>query len=170
MPKALVTYVRCIDSVNVWLGKILPYFVLVLIGILLIEGISRYIFHTPTDWSIELSLFVIGTAFLLGGAYVLSRREHVRMDTFYNRWSVRRRAIADLATSVFAITYLTVFIFGGILDVGFALRFSQCTWSLWGPPTAPIKIIVTIGATLLLLQVVALCIRDLSIVRGKPIK
>ena len=170
MPKALVTYVRCIESVNVWLGKILPYFVLVLIGILLIEGISRYIFHTPTDWSIELSLFVIGTAFLLGGAYVLLRDEHVRMDMLYNRWSVRRRAIADLATFPLLFAYFIVIIVGGMNSLSFTLRLDQHFPSAWGPHMAPIKIIIMIAASLILLQGVAFFIRDLSVVRGKPIK
>ena len=170
MPKALVTYVRCIESVNAWLGKILPYFILVLIGILSIEGISRYIFHTPTEWSIELSLFVVGTTFLLGGAYVVSRREHIRMDILYNRWSVRRRAIADLATFPLLFAFFIVLIVGGIGSVAFTLRSDQHFSGAWGPPMAPIKIIIMIAASLILLQGIAIFIRDLSIVRGKPIK
>lgn len=170
MPKVLVIYVRHIESMSAWLGKILSGGIFVLIGILLVEAVSRYVFNAPTTWSIEMAQFTLGTYFLLGGAYVLSRRQHIRMDAFYSRWSMRRRATTDLATFAIFAVYLIVLIQSGIDNAAFSLQFSQHSSSEWGPPLAPIKIILTVGACLLFFQGVALLIRDLAIVRGKPLE
>lgn len=170
MPKALVIYVQSIQSMNTHLGKILKFGVVVLVGILLIEAISRYGFNTPTVWSIELSEFIFGFYFFIAGGYVLLREGHVKMDAFYSRWSPKTRAIADLATFPLLAVYLIVFVWGGISSAEEALRFGQHTPSIWGPPLAPIKIIMVVGAVLLLLQGVAFLIRDLSIIfRGRDV-
>ena len=169
MPKALVSYVHYIESFNTRLGKILSNLVFLLIGILLFEAVSRYIFNAPTKWSVELATFVFGTYFIIGGAYVLLRGGHVNMDILYNRWSPKTRAIVNLATFSLIAVYLVVFVVGGIHSAGFALMFGQRSASMWEPPLAPIRIITTVGAGLLLLQGVAFFIRDLSIARGKPI-
>lgn len=169
MSKALLSYVHYIELFNIRLGKILGSLVFVLIGILLFEAVSRYIFNAPTGWSVELSAFVFGTYFILGGGYVLLRGGHVNMDILYNRWSPKTRAIVNLATFSLIAAYLVVFMVGGIENVSYSLKWGQHSASMWAPPLAPIKIITTVGAGLLLLQGVAFFIRDLSIARGKPI-
>jgi TRAP-type mannitol/chloroaromatic compound transport system permease small subunit len=169
MPKVLVSYVHYIEAFNIRLGKVLGWSVIVLIGILSIEAVSRYILHSPTEWSLELATFVFGTYFILGGAYVLLRGAHVNLDLLYNRWSPKTRAIADLATFSLLAVYVCIFVWGGIENVSYSLALGQHSSSAWGPPLAPMKIITVVGAGLLFLQGVALFIRDLSIVKGKPI-
>ena len=169
MPKALVSYVRYIESLSERLGKTVKYGILVLLFILIYEGASRYVFNIPTPWSLELSLFVFGTYCVLGSGYTLFRGSHIRMDVFYVRWSARRRAIVDVATfSLFGV-YLIVFIIGGIGNTAYSIGIAQHSCTQWAPPLSPIKIIMVVGAVLLLLQRVASFIRDLSVVRRKPI-
>lgn len=169
MPKILVRYVRCIESLNALTGRMLTGGIFVLIGILLIEIVSRYVFNAPPKWSIELSLFVLGFYFCIGAGYTLLTGAHIRMDALYGRWTPKRKAIADVATFGLLAVYLIVFIVGGIEDAAYALEYTQRTRSMWGPPLAPIKIILTVGATLLLLQGIALFIRDLATICGKEI-
>ncbi len=167
MPKALVAYVRYIESMNNWLGKAVGGLVFALIGILLFETISRYVFNNPTVWSLELGAFIWGFYFLIGGGWVLLREGHVRMDALSHKWSPRRRAIFDLATFALMVIYLVTFILGGIDGALYSLGVGEGSFSKWNPPLAPIKITVVIGAVLLLLQGIAFLIRDLSILRGK---
>jgi TRAP-type mannitol/chloroaromatic compound transport system permease small subunit len=169
MPKVLASYVRYIESFNMRLGKVLGWFVLVLISILVIEGISRYIFNNPTKWSLELSAMVFGTYFIIGGAYVLLRGGHVNMDVLYNRWSPKTRAIVNLATFSLLAVYLITFIWGGIENVSYSLALGQRSSSAWAPLLAPSKIITVVGVVLLFLQGVAFFIRDIYIAKGKPI-
>ena len=171
MPKTVVSYVRHVESMNVWLGKILSVGgILGLLGIMLVEIVGRYIFNRPFPWTIELSMFVMGTYFLFCGGYILLRGGHVRMDALYSRWSPRRRAIADLATFSCLAIYLAVFLWGGIDQIAYSLEFNIHSHSMWGPPTAPIQIIIVVGVVLLFVEGIVFFIRDLSILRGKPIE
>ena len=91
------------------------------------------------------------------------------MDSFYNRWSPKKRAVADLATFSLLALYIVVYLMGGIPNAMRAVRVGERSMTMWGPPLAPIKIILVVGAVILLLQGIACFIRDISIVRGKPI-
>lgn len=171
MPKAVVAYVKAIESVMLRIGKGLSIGgILTLVFILLFETISRFGFNKPTEWSIELATFVMGTYFFIGGGYVLLTGGHVRMDVLYSRWSPRKRAIVDLATFPLVGVWLIVFLIGGIRNVEFSLSLGQTSHTPWSPPLAPIKIIMVAGIVLILLQVIALFFRDISIVRKQPIQ
>ena len=169
MPKLLVNYVRYVDAMNNRLGRGLKYGVLVLVGILVIEGVSRYIFNRPTAWSIELAEFTLGAYFLLAGGYCLLHDRHVRMDALYNRLSLKTQAILEAVTFSLLAIYLGVWLLGGYYNIRFAFEMNQHYASTWGPHLGPIKIIIEVGAFLLLLQGVAILIRNVSFIRGKPI-
>lgn len=170
MPKALVDYVRYIGWFNTRVGKIIEYGIFVIIGIMLIETVSRTIFNSPTEWSIELGKYILATYFVVGAGYILLCEGHVRMDALSRRWSAKRRAIFDLATFFTAIVYLTVLLRGGIDRTLYTLRFNQHAQTAWGSPLLPVRVIIVVGFSLLLLQAIALFIRDISIVKGKPIQ
>ena len=170
MPRALVSYVRYIGWFNTRVGKIMEYSIFVMLALMLIETVSRTIFNAPTEWSIELGKYVLGTYFTIGSAYILLCERHVRMDALYSRWSAKRRATFDLATFFAGIVFLIVLLRGSIEAALYSLRYSQHTTSAWASPLSPIRIIFVVGVSLLLLQMIALFIRDISIVKGKPIQ
>ena len=169
MPKILVRYIQWVESTNRWLGKVLCYGLPIIIFIALFESISRYGFNSPTPWAVEVTAFVMGAMFLLGGGYTLLSREHIKMDALYSRWSPRRRAVVDIATFSLLAIYLTIIIVGGIPNAAFSLKFDQHSPSIWGPPLAPIKIIIMVGTGILLSQGIAILIRDVAMLRGKSI-
>ena len=170
MPRALVSYVRYISWFSTRAGKIMEYGIFVMLAIMLIETVLRTIFNSPTEWSIELGKYVLGTYFTIGSAYILLCERHVRMDALYSRWSAKRRATFDLATFFTGIVFLIVLLRSSIDAALFSLKFSQHSQTAWAAPLSPIRIIFVVGISLLLLQMIALFIRDLSVVRGKPIQ
>lgn len=169
MPELAVKYVRCINSVNMRVASLLQYGVFALVGVLLFEGFSRYFFNAPRVWSIELATFIMGTYFLVAGGYTLLREAHVRMDVLYSKWTPKRRAILDLVTFPLVGIYLSVCIFGGIRNIEYSLRVNQHSITMWSPPLAPIKVIITVACVLLFAQVISFVIRDIAILRGRPI-
>lgn len=169
MPKIVKSYVRFMDALNQRVGNVVRFGVLAMIGILLLETVSRTIFNAPRVWTVETAQFVMAAYYILGGGCALLMGGHVRMDLLYERWSAKTRAIADAITASIGIAYIVVFTLGGINSVIYALRHGQVTYSPWGPPLAPIKIIFVCGATLMLLQIIAHFFKDVAIARGKPI-
>jgi TRAP-type mannitol/chloroaromatic compound transport system permease small subunit len=169
MPKAVTTYVRYVDAVNRVIGRIVMYLIFAMIGILLFSSGSRTFFDTSHIWVVETAQFMLAAYYLLGGAYSMQLDSHVRMDLAYSRWSPETRALVDAVTIGFLIFYLMFLLFGGISSTQYALEYGQKNYSSWAPPLSPIKIIMTIGIALMLLQAVATFFKDLAQARGKPL-
>ena len=169
MPKAVIIYVRYIDAVNKAVGKFSMYLIFVMMGVLLFESIFRTIFNQPHIWVVEIAQFTMAAYYLLGGGYSMILKGHVRMDLLYGRWSATRQAMTDVITIFFLIFYLVFLLYGGISSIEYAVTYGQVNYTPWAPPLAPIKIIMTIGILLMLLQTIATLFKDLAMVRGEKI-
>ena len=166
MPRPIILYVRAVEAINRIVGRIVMLLIFVMIGVLLYSSISRTAFNLPLVWVVELSQFMLVAYFLLGGAYSMQLGAHVRMDLFYDKLAPRKRAFTDSITAFCLIFYLVVLLMGGISSTSYALEYGQKNYSSWAPPLAPIKIIMTVGIVLMLLQAVAILIKDIARVRG----
>jgi TRAP-type mannitol/chloroaromatic compound transport system permease small subunit len=144
------------------------YLILLLMGMLLLASISRGFFDVSYIWSVEMAQFVLAAYYLLGGGYSMQLDGHVRMDLLYSRWSPRKQALADALTSGFLLFYLVCLLIGGISGTLYAIAYGQKNYSSWAPPLTPIKIIMTIGIALMLLQVIAVFFKDVAKARGEP--
>lgn len=169
MPKAIKLYVRYVDAINRTVGRFTMYLIFLMMGILLFATISRSLFDTPYSWVMEMAQFTMAAYYLLGGGYTLQQDAHVRMDLMYERWPVKKRAFVDSITAFCLIFYLIVLLYGGYSSTEYALQYGQKNYSSWAPPMAPIKIIMTLGIFLMLLQATAIFFRDLATARGKSI-
>jgi TRAP-type mannitol/chloroaromatic compound transport system permease small subunit len=77
--------------------------------------------------------------------------------------------MTDAITAFFLIFYLVFLLYGGISSIEYAVRYGQVNYTPWAPPLAPIKIIMTIGIVLMLLQTIATFFKDLAKTRGEKI-
>ncbi|MEM9255564.1 MAG: TRAP transporter small permease subunit [Pseudomonadota bacterium] len=166
MPKAIVIFVRTVDLINRTVGKATMYLIFVMMGILLYSSISRTFFDGSDLWIVEMAQFTMAAFYLLGGGYSMQQNAHVRVDVFYSRWSPRKRAFSDSITAFCLVFYLILLLYGAISSTQYALEYNQKNYSAWGPPLAPIKIIMTVGITLMLLQAIATFFKDLARARG----
>ena len=170
MRKAMATYVRWVDAVNRRIGRAVMYLIFVMIGVLIWSSISRSVFNMPLSWVVEMSQFMLAAYYLLGGGYSMQMGDHVRMDLFYSSWSERKRAWVDAITVLCLIFYLVVLLQGGISSTQYAIQYGQKNYTAWAPPLAPIKIIMTFGILMMLLQAVAMLFRDIATIRGETIR
>ena len=145
------------------------YLIFVMMGLLLLSSISRGFFDISYIWSVEMAQFMLTAYYILGGGYSMQIDAHVRMDLFYSRWSPRTQALADALTSGFLLFYIVFLLTGGISGTLYAIEYNQKNYSSWAPPLAPIKIIMCIGITLMLLQIIAVFFKDVAKARGKPL-
>ena len=168
MPKAVISYVRYVDATSRIVGKFAMYLIFAMMGILLFSSISRIV-HVPYIWVVEMAQFTMAAYYLLGGGYSMILDAHVRVDIFYGRWSLKKRAFTDSITAFCLVFYLVFLLVGGISSTQYAIEYNQKNYSSWAPPLAPIKIIMTIGILLMLLQAIAMFFKDLARVRGEEI-
>lgn len=169
MPKAAVLFVRYVDALNYRVGRVAMYLFFVMGAILLASTASRLALGVPINWALEMSQFLLSAYYLLGGAYALQLDQHVRMDLFYGRLSARKRAVTDAVTILFVIFYLSVLFGGGLSSTHYAIVYNQKNYTAWSPPLWPIKVVMTAGVFLMLLQLVSTFVKDVAIARGKPI-
>jgi TRAP-type mannitol/chloroaromatic compound transport system permease small subunit len=170
MPDVVKRFVRTVDAVNYRVGRFAMYLFLALAAVLLYATLSRVIAGVPVNWAIEMSQFLLSAYYLLGGAYTMQLDSHVRMDLLYTRLSPRGRAATDAITILCVIFYLVVLTAGGISATNYAIVFKQQNYSSWAPLLWPIKVIMTIGIFLMLLQTISIFLKDVAAARGMPIE
>lgn len=142
------------------------YLIFAMIGVLLYSALSRTFLDTPLIWAVETAQMLMAAYYLLGGAYSLQLNSHVRMDLLYGRWSPKGKAIVDFITALFVLFYLSILLYGAVSSTQYALEYNQKNYSVWGPPMAPIKIVMTFGIAVMLLQVTAVFFKDLAAAMG----
>ncbi len=94
---------------------------------------------------------------------------HVRMDLLYGQWSDRTKAAFDAITVLFLLFYLGVLLYGGFSSTQYALQYGETSYSSWSPYMAPIKIIMTFGIFLMLLQALAGLFKDVARLKGEEL-
>lgn len=169
MPKAIRLYVRYVEALNRVVGRATMYLMFVMIGVLLTSSVARSILDLQLLWVVEMAQMTMAAYYLLGGAYSMQIDGHVRMDLLYCRWTVKRMAFMDTITSAGLLFYIVVLFYGAISSTQYAIKYGQVNYSAWAPPMAPIKIVMTIGIGLMLLQVIATFFRDLATARGEQL-
>lgn len=190
MPKAIRLYVRYVEAVNWVVGRFAMYMIFAMLALLLypplkklcllavelLFGTSSGVYETvspylyPPIWSLEMAQFAMAAYYLLGGGYSMQLDAHVRMDLVYGRLPARRKGFTDSLTAFCLVAYLVMLLYGGLSSTGYALHYGETSYSSWSPYMAPIKIIMTAGIVLMLLQAVATFFRDLARARGMTIE
>ncbi|MBO6603085.1 MULTISPECIES: TRAP transporter small permease subunit [Rhodophyticola] len=195
MPRIILAYIRAIDGMNRFIGRIAMYLIFVLAGILLWSSISKT-FFTPVHWTLETAQFVMVAYYVLGGPYSVQLGANVRMDLFYGNWSLRTKAWVDAFTVMFLIFYLGVLFTGAVSSTAYSLGyfgtepfgffrdllvafvtggpgaaaemlgFLERSPTAWRPYLWPIKVTLCIGVFLMLLQALAEFFRDIGRIRG----
>jgi TRAP-type mannitol/chloroaromatic compound transport system permease small subunit len=162
MPRPVRLYVRYVDATNRVLGNVVMYLALVMLGVLLLGSVTRYVFNVPLVWIVEMAQFIMAAYYILGGGYAMQLDAHVRMDVWYERWKPRTRAFVDSITVFCLVFYLGIMIYGGFSSSAYSLKYDQTNYSAWAPPMAPIKIIMTVGLVLMLLQAFSILFKDIA--------
>ena len=169
MPKIIVNYVRVVDFLSTKVGRLAMYMIFVMIGVLLLDAVRRNVIRLPLHWCIEMAQFTMAAYYIVGGPYSMQLDSHVRMDLLYSRFSERNKARLDCFTALFLVIYLVVLLIGAISSTRYAIEYDQRKFSMWNPSLVPIKIIMSCGIALMLLQAVSTFFKDLAKARGVEI-
>ncbi len=155
MTDAMKTYVRIVDRMNRWIGRIVMYGIFVMMGILLWSSISKT-FFLPSLWTLEMAQFAMVAYYILGGPYAVQMGSNVRMDLLYSELSDRRKAQIDAITVLFLIVYLGFMLWGGWDSLMYSFQYGgERSPTAWRPYLWPIKTIMVTGIFLMLLQAIS---------------
>lgn len=166
MPPFVNGYIRFVDAVNYRVGRAVMYGIFVMVAILLWSSISKA-FFLPSLWTLEAAQFAMVAYYILGGPYSIQLDANVRMDLFYGNWSVRKKAWFDVFTIFFLIFFLGVLLYGAYDSTSYAIQYGERSPSAWRPYMWPIKVVMCIGFSLMLLQAISELFKDIARIRGE---
>jgi len=154
-----------IDSISEWTGRIFSWTVVVLTVLVVLEVVMRRLLNRPTIWNFEVTIQLYAFFFMIVAAYALYHRSHVAVDILYQKFSRKTQAILDVITyCLFFFPFLIVLLYEGTKFAANSWAVKEKSWSVFAPPLYPIKTVIPLMALLLLLQGLAVFIRQLHVV------
>ena len=169
MPSFIKQYVKFVDKINYRIGRVAMFIIFIMVGVMFYSAITKAFFR-PALWTYEFSQFLMVAYFLVGGAYSIQLKGHVRMDLIYGNWSERTKSRWDSVTSLVMIAYLVLLLYGSVDSTIYAISYGERSYSIWRPYMWPIKVIMTFGIFLMLLQAIAQFFKDISGAKGELLK
>lgn len=156
-PSRLLRIAHALDPVAIWTGKLVAWLIIPMVLALCYEVVARYAFDAPTLWAYDMTFMLYGSFFMLGAAYTLQCKGHIRTDSLYSGWSPRTQGIVD------AVCYLVMFLPFAAVFFWFGWGYFYKAFSTgerfvsspWMPITWPFKSTMPLAGLLLLIQGIA---------------
>jgi TRAP-type C4-dicarboxylate transport system permease small subunit len=114
-PRALLPWVQ-------WLADLLhlacSFFFLPLMTIVVcLDVIGRYIFNSPLSWASDLITITLLAAFMSGIPICTAQDGNIRVETFYEDYSEKKRAMVDILGSLAGLFFMGLLAFRGFSDI-----------------------------------------------------
>jgi len=157
-------FVRFVDKLNDLVGIFAAWLVIPLMLVVLFEVTARRFFNAPTIWAYDTLWMLYSMNFLLGGAFTLLHKGHIRIDIVQDTFSPRVKLIFD------TLIYGIVFFIPCVVLTWSSANYAWESWSMgenlsttsWIFPAGPIKSILPLAFFLLGLQSVGEIVRNLN--------
>ena len=151
---AIPALTRAIDRFALWCGRAVSWLIVPMVLSLVYEVVARYFFNLPTVWAYDMTFILYGTFFMLGSAYTLMKKGHIRTDSLYAAWSPRRQGLTD------AICYLVFFFPSIVVFTWLGWEFfwksfeqgERFVTSPWMASAWPLKFMIPLAGALLVIQ------------------
>ena len=156
-----------IDSISTWVGKIGAWSVLVIMALVVFEVVSRRVFNAPTIWTFETITMVYGFHFMMVAAYGLLHKAMVSIDSFYEKFTLRKRAILDIVS--YLVLYFPFVIGIFIVSIDFTSRswaMKETSQSLFAAPVYLYKTLIPVVFGLLILQGISEVLKQVIILKS----
>jgi len=156
-------FIRAIDKISEWTGAFSAWLVIPLMLVVIYEVVRRHFFNAPTGWGYDTCWMLFAAQFLIGGAFTLLRKGHIRIDIIYGILSERVKLIYDTIINIVIIfPPMILFSWAGVFFAADAwMSGEKLSTTNWFFPAGPSKSLIPIGFFLLALQCLAEIIRNI---------
>ncbi len=143
-----------LDTWTEWTGWLVALLLVPLILTVVAEVFARYFVGRSLIWSYDLIYMLYGSLFMLGAAYTLLHKGHIRSDFIYVKLPVRWQGFIDsVAYLGFFFPVIVLLLIYGYDNFQNALRLNERSiYSAWRPVLYPFRAMIPLAAALLLLQ------------------
>jgi TRAP-type mannitol/chloroaromatic compound transport system permease small subunit len=154
---------RAIDLTTEWTARLISWLCVALVLVLTYDVVMRYVFGGATIWAYETAVMLGAAIYVMGWAYIESKREHIRIDVLFMRLPSRAQLVIDIIGNlVFLLPLLVVMINTSVFYMLRAWRIHETlAETFWYPPAGPFKTMLVVGLFLFALQSAVQVIRNL---------
>jgi TRAP-type C4-dicarboxylate transport system permease small subunit len=153
-PRALLPLARALAAAN---RVMVGFGMLALLAASLVltsSVVTRYLFKASTDWQDETAVFLLVGATFLCGAFVQSIRGHVGIEAVSTLLSKRADAMRRILVDLLCLAFCAMFAWKSWTLLHEAWVDKQTTSSSWAPPLWIPYLLMSVGMTLLALQLI----------------
>lgn len=157
---------RALEWFSHQIGWISGGLVLIMMVAVIREVVGRYLFANPSDWSLELSCYLVVAMGYLSAAFTELKGRHIRIDILYDRMKGKTKLVADIIIAAVGLLWSSVLVWQGGLMAFHSLATNARSETIMEWPLFPAQVMVPMGASLLCLVLIAKIIRGVySLVR-----
>jgi TRAP-type C4-dicarboxylate transport system permease small subunit len=149
------------DMISRLISRVAMFLTVIIVGIMCFEIVSRYFFFRPTLWVNEMSLWLGGMIYLLGGLYVMQQRAHIRIFILYDMVPRNVQRVFDVISTLLICCFAAAVVWGGYGEAVQKLMRWERFGTAWDPPIpATMKPLILITVVLIAMQAVSNLIND----------
>lgn len=170
--RLLLSFARNIDRLNDAVYAAIRWLTLAMIVVGALNALARYLTRytgvslSSNAW-FDLQWYMFSLIFLLGAAYGLNRDVHVRVDVMYSRAAPRVKAWIDIVgTLLFIVPFSVMMLVTSWPAVRNSWAVREASPDPGGLARYPIKTLLLVCFTLLLLQALSQVIKRAAQLRG----
>ena len=165
-PRALLPLARALAAANRVMVGFGMVALLAASLVLTSSVVTRYLFKASTDWQDETAVFLLVGATFLCGAFVQSIRGHVGIEAVSTLLSKRADAMRRILVDVLCLAFCALFAWKSWTLLHEAWVDKQTTSSSWAPPLWIPYLLMSLGMTLLSLQLIIHVAASINRARG----
>jgi TRAP-type mannitol/chloroaromatic compound transport system permease small subunit len=171
--RLLLKFARSMDQLTERLGALAALLVILVVVVGFYNVVTRYLgryigMQLASNSYIELQEHLFSAIFLLSFPYILKHHINVRVDFFYSRWPIQRRALVDfLGTLLVLLPLCATGIFVTWNPLMRVWRNAETSGDPGGILQGPVRTLLFASFILLALQSIAQLIKYAAAIRGQ---
>lgn len=167
---------RRITAVIGWLSSIslfiAGFMILIMVFTATYGVVRRYAFNSPEPYSYEISMMFLLFSFVFAIPAVERLSQQLRVDIISNKMTkILQHFVLAVLTPILGIAFVSILAYKGVEAAKYALEIDEHSASAWKQPMGPIKLMIPIGYSILLLVLIVKLIsgvtRFWALLRGR---
>lgn len=149
----ITQFIRIVDKINDYVGKLVSWLIIVMMGLVVYEVFTRRVLGKPTVWTFETITMMYGGHFMFAAVYAFVQKSIASVDILYNKLSERKKAILDIFSyCIFFLPFVSGVFYYSISYAVDSWKMNERSWSVFAPPLYFSKTVIPVVFFLLLLQ------------------
>ncbi|MEO0293210.1 MAG: TRAP transporter small permease [candidate division WOR-3 bacterium] len=160
-----MSFKKILSSLSFLRNKILSYFVIFLVGIMVITVLwqifTRLVLRSPAVWTEESSTYMLMWCGLIGASYAYGKKSHIGMEYFAYKLNEYSRKILDIIISALVGFFaFWIMLIGGINFIRNAFIHHQTSPTM-GIPTGYLYLCLPISAFFIITYSIEFIFKDI---------